>query len=305
MAFRFSKKKQQEPSDAQGQKQLRRPSAEDIYRQVIRNAKAELQRSPTSLGISGFAGGTFMGLSALGTAIVLGLLGTGPIATFCSRLFYPLGFIVVILGRAQLFTENTLYPVALVLAEKRHFWKTMRLWALVLPGNVLGALAFAALVSYTHALLPPIQHALSHLGAEVAAKPFWTIFWTGVVGGWIIAMIAWLVSGSHSISGSIVLIWMMALVVGAGDFAHCIAGSCEVLVAVLTHASTWGLYGHWLAAAVLGNICGGVCMVTVLEYGQVIYGGDADPPTGKDAPLWRHAEDEPRPESDEEELAEG
>ena len=34
-------------------------------------------------------------------------------------MFYPIGFIVVILGRAQLFTENTLYPVALVLAEKK------------------------------------------------------------------------------------------------------------------------------------------------------------------------------------------
>lgn len=298
MAFQFSKQKQEQPKTEHGQKQLRRPSAEEIYRQVIRNAKAELQRSPTSLAISGFAGGTFMGLSALGTAIVLGLLGTGPIASFCSRMFYPLGFIVVILGRAQLFTENTLYPVALVMAEKRHFWKTARLWALVLPGNVLGALAFSVLVSYTHALLPPIQSALIHLGAEAAAKPFWTIFWSGVVGGWIIAMIAWLVSGSHSISGSILLIWMMALVVGAGDFAHCIAGSCEVLVAVLSHAASWASYGHWLGAAVLGNICGGICMVTVLEYGQVVYGGDAHPPTGKEAPLSRHAEDEPSGESE-------
>ena len=66
---------------------------------------------------------------------------------FIAKMFYPLGFIVVILGRAQLFTENTLYPVALVLAEKKHFWNTMRLWFTVLPANVLGALAFAALAT--------------------------------------------------------------------------------------------------------------------------------------------------------------
>ena len=59
-------------------------------------------------------------------------------------MFYPLGFIVVIIGRSQLFTENTLYPVALVLAEKKEFWNTMRLWAVVLPSNVAGALAFPA-----------------------------------------------------------------------------------------------------------------------------------------------------------------
>ena len=85
-----------------------------------------------------------MGLSALGTAIALGLLGNAPVQAFCSRLFYPLGFIVVILGRAQLFTENTLYPVALVLATRKNVAATARLWAIVLPMNVLGALCVAA-----------------------------------------------------------------------------------------------------------------------------------------------------------------
>lgn len=82
-----------------------------------------------------------MGLSVLGTAIALALLGDGPVASFCAKLFYPLGFITVILGRVQLFTENTLYPVALVLARKKHVLSTLRLWSLVLPENVLGAAA--------------------------------------------------------------------------------------------------------------------------------------------------------------------
>ena len=86
----------------------------------------------------------FMGLSALGTAIALAMLGHSSGFVMISRMFYPAGFIVVILGRAQLFTENTLYPVALVLAEKREFWNTLRLWAVVLPSNVLGAFAFAS-----------------------------------------------------------------------------------------------------------------------------------------------------------------
>ncbi len=85
-------------------------------------------------------------------------------------MFYPLGFIVVILGRAQLFTENTLYPVALVLAEKKHFWNTMRLWFTVLPSNVLGALAFAALAGRTSALHPDVVHALTQLGMEAVHR---------------------------------------------------------------------------------------------------------------------------------------
>ncbi len=265
------------------QKNLERPSAEEIYKQVAANAKQELSRSSISLAISGFAGGTFMGLSALGTAMALASLGAmaGGKADvgwvhFVSRMFYPIGFIVVIVGRSQLFTENTLYPVALVLAERKQLWNTLRLWGVVLPANMLGALAFAGLASLTPALSSPILQQIVGLGMAAASKPTPEVFWSGVVGGWMIATAAWLVSGSHSITGSVMIIWLITFLVGLGDFAHCIATSGEVLAAVLTGHLGWMAYPHWFWAAVLGNICGGVGMVTLIEYGQVIYGGDAE-----------------------------
>jgi formate/nitrite transporter FocA (FNT family) len=269
------------PSNQDAQKNLERPSAEEIYEQVASNARQELGRSTVSLVISGFAGGTFMGLSALGTAIALAMLAPGSAVPpspvqFIAKMFYPLGFIVVILGRSQLFTENTLYPVALVLSEKKHFWNTMRLWAAVLPSNVLGAFAFACLVSLTHALKPEFVQSLAQLGMEALHNPIAAIFWSGVMGGWIIALAAWLVSGSHSITGSVMIIWMLTFVVGLGNFAHCIATSGEILVAVLVHQAPWSAYPAWFFPAVAGNICGGVGMVTILEYGQVVYGGDAE-----------------------------
>ena len=94
------------------------------------------------------------------------------------------------------------------------------------------------------------------------------------MGGWIIATVAWLVSGSHSITGSVMIIWMLTFVVGLGDFAHCIAASGEILTAVLTHHLPWTSFPQWFVPAVCGNVCGGVGMVTLLEYGQVIVGGD-------------------------------
>ena len=283
MPFRFSRR-QPVPTPAptqDAQKHLERPSAQEIYEQVANNARQELGRSTISLIISGFAGGTFMGLTALGTAIALAMLtpsGSHPSGSveFIAKMFYPIGFIVVILGRSQLFTENTLYPVALVLSEKKHFWNTMRLWAAVLPSNVLGAFAFACLVSFTHAIRPEYVQSLSQLGLEAIHNVPSAIFWSGVMGGWIIALTAWLVSGSHSITGSVMIIWMLTFVVGLGSFAHCIATSGEVLVSVLIHQAPWSAYPAWFFAAVAGNICGGVGMVTLLEYGQVIYGGDAE-----------------------------
>ncbi len=254
------------------QKSLERPSAEQIYKQVARNAQEELKRSSISLAISGITGGMFMGFSALGVGIILAALGQTPVTFVVSRMFYPLGFIVVILGRSQLFTENTLYPIALVLAEKKQLWNTMRLWAIVLPSNILGALLFAMLVSLTPALPPAVLHAIADLGVHAATVSPSTIFWSGVMAGWIIASTAWLVSGSHSITGSVMIIWALTFMVGLGNFAHCIAASGEVFTAVLTHQLPWLAYPHWLGFAVAGNVCGGILMVTLLEYGQAIYG---------------------------------
>ena len=255
---------------ASHQKNLERPTAEDIYEQVARNAKTELKRSTVSLAISGFAGGIFMGLSGLGVALVFGFFGVSPKSHFVASMFYPIGFIVVIIGRAQLFTENTLYPVALVLAEKRELLNTMRLWCTVLPANVLGALAFSLLAARTSALPVQTRSALIYLGTSAVSATPATIFWSAVTAGWIIATAAWLVSGSHSITGSVIILWLLTYLVGLGNFAHCIATSGEIFSAVVTHQVAASSYLHWLWIAVAGNVCGGVFMVTLLEYGQAI-----------------------------------
>lgn len=262
-----------EPAAATGsatvQTELDRPTADEIYEQVSRNARHELDRSALGLAISGLAGGMTMGLTALSTSIVIAILGQTPAARFVADLLYPIGFIAVILGRAQLFTENTLYPVALMLAERRHGWRTLRLWAIVFPSNVAGAFLFALLAVKTGALRPEFVTAMTHLGLEAAGVATAHVFWSGVIGGWIIALVAWLVSGSHSITGSVMLIGLLTFVVGLGSFAHCIATSGEILAAILDHQLAASRYFAWLVPATLGNICGGVLLVTLLEYGQV------------------------------------
>ncbi len=263
-----------EPPPEAAQLNLDRPTAEEIYEQVSRNARHELDRSAIALAISGLAGGITMGLTALSVSIVMGTLGASTTSRFIAQLFYPMGFIAVIVGRAQLFTENTLYPVALMFAERRHVWTTLRLWAIVLPSNLLGAFLFSILAVRTGALRTEFVSAMVELGLQAANEPGAHIFWSGVIGGWIIALVAWLVSGSHSITGSVMLIWLLTFLVGLGHFAHCIASSGEILAAVLDHRVATLQYFAWLLPAVLGNITGGVLIVTLLEYGQVKGGED-------------------------------
>lgn len=258
-----------QPEEKPQQTDLDRPTADDIYEQVSRNARHELARPALGLAISGLAGGITMGLTAMGTSIVVAELGPSAAASFVAHLVYPIGFIAVILGRAQLFTENTLYPVALTLAEHRHAGRTLRLWAIVFPSNILGALTFALLAVRTGALRPEFVLAMARMGDEAVSITAHHVFWSGVIGGWIIALVAWLVSGSHSITGSALLIWLLTMVIGLGGFAHCVASSVDILAAVLAHDQTTSRYLAWLLPATLGNIVGGVLLVTLLEYGQV------------------------------------
>src|SRR4051794_33053454 len=131
-----------------------RRTAHEIYDKAKENGRDELDRSSHALAFSGVAGGFTMGLTALGGGTSRALLGDSPVAEFVSMLFYPIGFIAVIIGRSQLFTENTLYPVVLVFSERRHVLETLRLWAVVFVTNVVGAFLFALLAAKTSALQP-------------------------------------------------------------------------------------------------------------------------------------------------------
>jgi formate/nitrite transporter FocA (FNT family) len=248
--------------------ETRRLTAVEIFQAASENARDELRRSNQKLAFSGVAGGLTMGLTGLAVASMRAILGHEG-QHIAPYLLYPIGFIAVIIGRAQLFTENTLYPVVLVLDERRHVVKTLRLWGVVFAANVFGALLFALLAAKSPALRPDILSQLIQLGQEAALGSASYFFWSGIIGGWMIALVAWTVTASHWTIGQLTMVYLLTFVVGIGHFAHCIAGSAEILSAVVTGSIPLADYFRWLIPATLGNICGGVLMVSLLNYGQV------------------------------------
>lgn len=252
-----------------------RLTAAQIFSFAYATGEDELKRSKAGLTLSGIAAGLGMGLTGLGAATILAAVGPdAPGAHLLAALLYPIGFIVVVVGRAQLFTENTLFPVMVVLATKKHILNTLRLWGIVFAANVVGAFLFALLAMKTPALSSELREALSILGERtVGTVDFGQIFFSGVIGGWIIALMAWLVSAVRSSMGQVLIVYITTFVVGAAGLAHCIAGSGEALAAMLDGSVTVGEYGIWLAAATLGNVVGGVLIVSLLNYGQVMGSG--------------------------------
>jgi formate/nitrite transporter FocA (FNT family) len=249
-----------------------RRSAHEIFEVVLDNARDELSRSTTALLFSGFGGGICMGLTGLSVALGISYLGDGPVQQFLSFFLYPTGFIVVIIARAQLFTENTLYPVVLVLDERKHVLNTLRLWGAVYVSNVAGAVFFGWLVMKTGALPHNFADALAGLGLHAAEGHFTLIFAKAVIGGWLIALVAWCVAASHWTIAQLVITWLLTFIVGAGHFSHCIASSAEIITAIMSGHLHFINYFQWLVPCTLGNMVGGVAIVSLLNYGQVRIG---------------------------------
>lgn len=268
----------QTQDDPPGPGRTGRLSAQEIYGRVTTNGKDDVDRPPHNLLFSAIASGLSMGLSGLAVATVLSVTGPGTVAKALAYLAYPLGFIIVILGRQQLFTENTLFPVALVLRTRRYLWPTARLWVVVLGGNLFGTFLFAALAVATPAVPVAISKELATLGAELGSQGFWAVFSTAIVAGWLVALVAWLVTASTDTAGQIVVITVITYVIGLAGLAHSIAGSGEVLAAVVAGRLPIDTYLAWIIAAVLGNVVGGVGIVALLNYGQV-HRGEADEST--------------------------
>lgn len=271
------------------EKHTQRLNAREIFEAACDTAREELHRPALGLTFSAIAGGIIIGISALAVALIHAVWGTVHGAGLIAAMVYPFGFIAVIIGRAQFFTENTLYPVILVLSERNQLRRALWFGALILGANLLGTLIFAWLAVGSQALHPPMIAALAALGRNAANYPDGHIFWSAVIAGWLMALVAWMVTASRWTTGQIMVTWMLTFVIALGGFDHCVATSAEILSAVLAGVVSPGGYFRWLWAAVLGNTAGGVVLVSLLNYGQVKAGQVKADPAGPVAPPSRSA----------------
>jgi formate/nitrite transporter FocA (FNT family) len=252
-------------------------SAEEIHENVSKAAKEELRRPAAELTWSGLASGLLIGFSFLGSAFLASLVPEflRPAAT---ALGYPLGFLFVVHGRHQLFTENTLEPV-IPLLEKRDretFGQLLRLWGIVLPMNLIGALVFALVVGHTEVMEPNVQASMLELARHATSGGALLVFYKGIWAGWLVALMAWLIGATRDTTAQIVLVWLATAPIAGFGFKHSIAGAVEAFYRAGMGDASWGaMIGQFEIPAILGNIVGGVVLVALVNHGQVSRGSDA------------------------------
>jgi len=245
-------------------------SSKDIFEVIRRDGEEELERPNASLFWSGVAAGLMISLSVLGEAIFRTYLPDVKWAYLLENVGYSLGFLVVILGRMQLFTENTITTVLPVMQDPTGamFRRVATLWSIVLFANVIGAFLVATAFAYgsfiPSELLPAIDELSRHATGFAAGEAFQRAIPAGV----LVAAIVWMLPQSEGFAFFLVLTftWLIA----AGDFTHIVAGSVEMAFLMVQGELSLGrALGDFFIPVLAGNVLGGTVIFALLAFGQV------------------------------------
>ena len=253
------------------------PSGVIVYKTILKEGQDELDRSSSALFWSGLAAGLSMAFSMIGEGLLKAYLPDAEWAKLIYGFGYSLGFLFVILGRQQLFTENTLTPILPLLQGKTMacLKNVARLWGIVLGANLLGGLLVAVAIAHTAAFEPKVMQAFTDL-ARTALEPTWdVILLRGVFAGWMIALMVWLLPFAQSARVGVIII--VTYFVAIGHFSHIIAGSIEVFThAAAGHVGWLDVVGHYVLPTLAGNVIGGLTLVAALNHAQIVAGADEE-----------------------------
>jgi formate/nitrite transporter FocA (FNT family) len=251
------------------------PSGKIVYKAISKEGEDELERSSAALFWSGLAAGLSMGFSMIAEGLLTSFLPDEHWRPLVAKFGYSAGFLIVILGRQQLFTENTLTPILPFLQRKAKATaaNVLRLWSIVLVANLIGAMAVALVVGLTEVFNLAAREAFGDMGAGAIEPGFWLVLLRGIFAGWLIALMVWLLPFAET--ARVWVIILLTYLIGIGHMSHVIAGAVEVFTLAAMGGASWGsVLGGFILPALIGKVIGGVTLVAMLNHAQIVSGED-------------------------------
>jgi formate/nitrite transporter FocA (FNT family) len=247
-----------------------RPNAALIHETIRAEGESELERGTWALVWSALSAGLSIGFSLIVEGELYARLPPGAARDLISPMGYTIGFLIVIMGRQQLFTENTITPILALIHNRdaKTLRNVLRLWSVVLVTNVVGAVLFATALAHGPWFEPEVLGAFTELARQTVHADFSVTFVHAIYAGWLIALMVWLLPAAKGSRPLIILI--ITYIVGLCGFAHIIAGSVECAFLVESGQATLSdFFVRFFEPTLLGNIVGGCALVAALNYGQV------------------------------------
>jgi len=239
---------------------------DEVFQRIITAAAEELETSPRELFFSALAGGFAITLTFLIYASLYAKTGGHPIL---SAILYPIGFVYIILGGYQLYTENTLPPVTLVLERVASLPFLFYVWALVFVGNALGGTVGAFVLAFTDVFSPEVSQAAAKISMKGIEASFGSLFYKASFAGLIVAGVVWLDYSARDTVSRFLFVYMAFLTIPLGGLYHSVVSATELMYLVFLGKVSLipGMYGFVLPV-LLGNTVGGVFFVTIVNYFQ-------------------------------------
>ncbi len=252
----------------------------EIFKASVEVGLLRLNRSWLEMFMSGLIAGMNVTFGIIASSYVAGatepLVG-GPTSKIFGALFFPIGFMFLLIGKSELFTENFLLTVTTVLARKTKIMKLFKLWGLTLIGNMGGIFLFALIIASSLGLLLPvfvINHVHTVANDYMSRSPYLMVL-SGVFAGWLLTLMTWLLIASNGTLARMVIIWAVGFMIYLGSFSHIVVASSEILISI--NSSSGMSYIPWLTEfvplTIVGNMVGGLVFVTVFQYLQILHAG--------------------------------
>jgi formate/nitrite transporter FocA (FNT family) len=250
----------------------KRRHPDDTLETAIDEGLEQINRSTTSLALSSIAAGLIVGFSPMAVAVVTTAFQgqTSPLMIrVATALVYPLGFVICIMSGAQLYTEHTATAVYPVLDRRATLRQLLRLWAIVIAGNLagagLGGLIHTAVADVVQAREGYI--AMGHHMVKFASAP---LLISAVLAGWLMALGAWLAVSSPRMGSQMMCVYVVTFLIGIGGLHHSIAGSAEIFTAFFMSGEIAALQiVRVVSLALIGNLLGGSFFVALLNYAHI------------------------------------
>ena len=246
----------------------------EIMVEQIEAGLKEHRRSNIGLFISSLSAGLEVGFSILVIGIIYTLFKTevspGKLYLMMA-LVYPVGYIFVIIGRSELFTEHTVLATIPVLNGKASFKSLLNLWVIIYLGNLMGGYLFGTIVLQFNAGAHLISLDFFHfVSQKMVSYSSTNILVSSIMAGWLMGTLSWLLSSAQDTLSRVAMIFFITFIISIAGLHHCIVGSIEIFMAYFANANNIsGLeFFKFQGIATLGNIIGGVVLVALVKYGH-------------------------------------
>ncbi|ARD44047.1 formate/nitrite transporter family protein [Colwellia sp. PAMC 21821] len=248
---------------------LRHP--DDILEKAIEEGLEQLVRPGLSLFLSAIAAGMIICFTVMAVGVMTTIVGDldSGFNRILVALVYPLGFILCILSGTQLFTEHTATAFYPILDKRANLTVMLKLWAIVISGNLFGGLISAGLLSAADDVIHAADGYLV-IAQHMLAYEYSTLLVSAILAGWLMALGAWTILSTSSTASQILCIYIVTFVIGVGGLHHSIAGSVELFVALFTsNAIAVSDIAVTIVVILLGNAFGGSVFVALLNHGHI------------------------------------